>query len=146
MTSPGALIQGPLVSRPEDGSEDTIVVEHTAGTKYVATMRGHEVQVDQPLAGGGTPTPVELFVVSLATCVAYFAGQYLERHGVSRAGLAVYADYRKTGQALPCPSGVSYRRARRAHYVVKPVPNPPPDDMAIRWARAQGKDPEQHWR
>jgi hypothetical protein len=32
---------------------------------------------------------VELFVVSLATCVAYFAGQYLERHGVDRAGLAV---------------------------------------------------------
>ena len=65
------------MSRPEDGSEATIVVEHTAGTKYVATMRGHEVQVDQPLAGGGTPTPVELFVVSLATCVAYSQGNTL---------------------------------------------------------------------
>jgi putative redox protein len=61
-------------------------------------VRGHEVRVDQPLAGGGTdeaPSPVELFVVSLATCVAYFAGQHLQRHGVTRAGLAVHAEYRK---------------------------------------------------
>jgi uncharacterized OsmC-like protein len=61
-------------------------------------VRGHEVRVDQPLAAGGTdeaPTPVELFVVSLATCVAYYAGRYLERHGLSGAGLAVHAEYRK---------------------------------------------------
>ena len=58
----------------------------------------HEVRVDQPLAAGGTdeaPTPVELFVVSLATCVAYYAGRYLDRHGLSRAGSAVHAEYRK---------------------------------------------------
>jgi uncharacterized OsmC-like protein len=36
-----------------------------------------------------------LFVVSLATCAAYFAGQHLQRHGVSRAGLAVHAEHRK---------------------------------------------------
>lgn len=97
MTSPA--VRRPLESRPEDGSATTLVVEHTTGTQYVATVRGHQVRVDQPLAGGGTdeaPTPVELFVVSLATCVAYFAGQYLQRHGVSRAGLAVHAEYRKT--------------------------------------------------
>jgi putative redox protein len=34
--------------------------------------------------------------VSPATCVAYFAGQYLERHDVSRTGLAVHAEHRKT--------------------------------------------------
>jgi putative redox protein len=99
MTSPAAPAQRPLESRPNDGSAPTILVEHIAGTEYVATVRGHKVQVDQPLAGGGTDeaaSPVELFVVSLATCVAYFAGQYLERHGLSRAGLAVHADYRKS--------------------------------------------------
>jgi hypothetical protein len=30
------------------------VVEHNTVTKYVATVRGHEVRVDQPLAAGGT--------------------------------------------------------------------------------------------
>jgi putative redox protein len=77
---------------------DEVVVEHSTVTKYVATVRGHEVRVDQPLADGGTdeaPSPVELFVVSLATCVAYFAGRYLKRHSVSRTGLAVHAEYRK---------------------------------------------------
>jgi putative redox protein len=99
MTSPGAAVGQPLQTRPEGGSASTVVVEHNTVTKYLATVRGHEVRVDQPLAAGGTdeaPTPVELFVVSLATCVAYYAGRYLERHSMSRTGLAVHAEYRKT--------------------------------------------------
>jgi putative redox protein len=99
MTGPAGPLGGPLESRREHGSATTVAVKHSTGTKYVATVRGHEVRVDQPLADGGTdeaPSPVELFVVSLATCVAYFAGQYLERHGVSRAGLVVHAEYRKS--------------------------------------------------
>jgi putative redox protein len=116
---------------PRDGSATTVVVEHTTGTKYVATVRGHEVRVDQPLTGGGTdeaPTPVELFVVSLATCMAYFAGLYLQRHGVSRAGLAVHAEYRKTDkpparvasihlQAV-VPAGLPVDHAKRLHAVL----------------------------
>ena len=73
MTSPLTPVRQPLQSHPERGSASTVVVEHNTVTKYVATVRGHEVRVDQPLAAGGTdeaPTPVELFVVSLATCVA----------------------------------------------------------------------------
>ena len=80
MTGAAGSAGRPPESRPEDGSVNTVVVKHTAGTKYVATVRCHEVRVDQPLADGGTdeaPSPVELFVISLATCVAYFAGQYL---------------------------------------------------------------------
>jgi putative redox protein len=45
----------------------TVVVEHTTGTKYVATVRGHQVRVDQPLAGGGideAPTPVEMILAN----------------------------------------------------------------------------------
>jgi putative redox protein len=48
--------------------------------------------VDQPVEGGGAdsaPTPTELFVASLATCVAFYAGRYLTRHDVDRDGLAV---------------------------------------------------------
>ena len=98
MTSPDGDVGEPLQSRPEGGSVSTVVVEHKTVTKYVATVRGHEVRVDQPLADGGNdeaPSPVELFVVSLATCVAYFAGRYLERHGLSREGFTVHAEYRK---------------------------------------------------
>jgi putative redox protein len=131
MTGPAGPLGGPLESRREDGSATTVVVKHSTGTKYVATVRGHEVRVDQPLADGGTdeaPSPVELFVASLATCVAYFAGQYLERHGVSRAGLAVHAGYRKTDRPparvasinlrVIVPAGLPLALVKRLHAVV----------------------------
>ncbi len=71
-------------------------VRFVAGESYEVGVRGHRVLVDQPAEAGGSdcaPTPTELFVASLATCVAYYAGRYLTRHGCSRAGLAVTASY-----------------------------------------------------
>ena len=67
-----------------------------AGESYEVTVRGHRVFVDQPADAGGhdsAPTPTELFVGSLVTCVAYYAGRYLTRHGYRRDGLVVWADY-----------------------------------------------------
>jgi putative redox protein len=36
---------------------------------------------------------VELFVASLASCVAFYAGRYLTRHGYDRDGLTVSAGF-----------------------------------------------------
>ena len=74
----------------------TVVVTHVAGEAYDVRTRGHSVRVDQPAESGGTdtaPTPTELFVGSLASCVAFYAGRYLERHGLSRQGFEVWADF-----------------------------------------------------
>jgi putative redox protein len=71
-------------------------VRFVAGESYEVAVRGHRVTVDQPADAGGldtAPTPTELFVASLATCVAFYAGRYLTRHGYSRDGLGVCADY-----------------------------------------------------
>ena len=71
-------------------------VRFVAGEAYEVTVRGHRVLVDQPTDHGGTdggPTPTELFVASLAACVAFYASRYLTRHGYSRDGLAVSAGY-----------------------------------------------------
>ncbi|GLX52621.1 hypothetical protein Shyhy01_55710 [Streptomyces hygroscopicus subsp. hygroscopicus] len=71
-------------------------VTHVGGDAYSVDIRGHRVQVDQPIEAGGTdtaPTPVELFAASLATCVAFYAGSYLHRHGLPRSGLRVRAQY-----------------------------------------------------
>ena len=41
--------------------------------------------VDQPATDGGDdagPTPTELFVASLATCVGFYAERFLRRHGL----------------------------------------------------------------
>jgi putative redox protein len=71
-------------------------VRFVAGEAYEVMVRGHRVLVDQPADHGGAdggPTPTELFVASLAACVAFYAGRYLTRHGYSRDGLAVSAGY-----------------------------------------------------
>ena len=59
-------------------------------------MRGHEVTVDQPVADGGedlAPTPTDLFVSGLATCVGFYAERYLRRHDLDPTGLVVECDY-----------------------------------------------------
>jgi putative redox protein len=71
-------------------------VRFVAGEAYEVTVRGHRIVVDQPADAGGqdsAPTPTELFVASLAACVAFYAGRFLTRHGYSRDGLAVSAGY-----------------------------------------------------
>ncbi|HLW46104.1 MAG TPA: OsmC family protein [Acidimicrobiales bacterium] len=73
-----------------------IVVTHLEGDRFEIAVRNHRVYVDQPLADGGedtAPTPTELFVSSLAACVAFYAGRYLTRHGLPTDGLGAEADY-----------------------------------------------------
>ena len=86
-------VAAPLV-RAEDGQR--MDVRFVAGEAYEVAVRGHRVLVDQPADAGGqdsAPTPTELFVASLATCVAFYAGRVLTRHGYSRDGLAVSVGY-----------------------------------------------------
>jgi putative redox protein len=69
-----------------------MVVRSLGGDRYAVQVRGHELIVDQPADAGGTdvgPTPVELFVASLASCVAHYAGSFLARHHICRDGLRV---------------------------------------------------------
>lgn len=73
-----------------------VSVEHVDGDVYEIHVRGHHLTVDQPVDAGGTdkaPTPTELFAASLAACVSFYAGRYLDRHGDDRTGLRVHADF-----------------------------------------------------
>lgn len=75
---------------------EELAVRFVAGEAYEVAVRRHRVRVDQPAEVGGEdtgPTPTELFVAALGTCVAFYAGQYLTRHGYSREGLGVSVDY-----------------------------------------------------
>jgi putative redox protein len=86
------------VAAPSAGAGDGQGLEarFVAGEAYEVTVRGHRLVVDQPADAGGqdsAPTPTELFVASLASCVAFYAGRFLTRHGYSRDGLAVSAGY-----------------------------------------------------
>jgi putative redox protein len=85
------------VRSPERGPGDhRLTVTHVTGDTYAVEVRGHRVLVDQPLEAGGddtAPTPTELFAASLATCVAFYAGRYLDRHGEDRTRLSVATEF-----------------------------------------------------
>jgi uncharacterized OsmC-like protein len=73
-----------------------IEVHHQEGDRFRIQIRGHEIVVDQPLSDGGGdmgPTPTELFVASLASCVAFYGGRFLVRHGLSAEGFEVECDF-----------------------------------------------------
>ena len=76
--------------------EGQIDVTHAGGESYAIATRGHAALTDQPASNGGAdaaPTPTELLVGALATCVAFYAGRYLARHGLDRDGLHVTAEF-----------------------------------------------------
>jgi uncharacterized OsmC-like protein len=74
----------------------TLGVRHLDGDRFEIDVRGHVIAVDQPVEDGGAdtaPTPTELFVAGLASCVAFYARRYLVRHDLPVEGLSVRADY-----------------------------------------------------
>lgn len=71
-------------------------VDYDTGDRFAIQIRGHRVVVDQPAEMGGDdvgPTPTELFVASLASCVGFYARRYLARHDLDATGLAVEVTY-----------------------------------------------------
>jgi putative redox protein len=73
-----------------------IDVSPEQGDRYRVAIRGHEIWVDQPVEDGGAdsaPTPTELFVAGLASCIAFYGGRFLRRHELSAEGFAVACDF-----------------------------------------------------
>lgn len=71
-------------------------IRHEGGDRYRIAIRGHEVLVDQPVEDGGddaAPTPTELFVAGLASCVAFYGGRFLRRHELPTAGFEVDGEF-----------------------------------------------------
>jgi putative redox protein len=69
-----------------------IAVTHLSGDRFAVQVRGHRLEVDQPMADGGQdagPTPTELFAASLAACVGFYAERFLRRHGLEPDRLRV---------------------------------------------------------
>ena len=75
---------------------NAVRVTHLDGDRFSIGVRDHTITVDQPIADGGAdtaPTPTELFVAGLASCVAFYARRYLARHDLPTEGLEVAAAY-----------------------------------------------------
>ncbi|MCQ4082059.1 OsmC family protein [Streptomyces sp. RB6PN25] len=109
-TSSGRALQA---DQREPADNRHVTVEHAAGDLYRIAVRGHELWADHPGVSGGdgdlAPTPTELFVASLASCTAFYAGRYLTRHGLDRAGLRVDAEFTMAGDRPARVRGVMLR-------------------------------------
>jgi putative redox protein len=96
----------------------SLSVRGESGDRFAVAVRGHMIHVDQPVEEGGSdsaPTPVELFVASLAACVAHYARGYLVRHDLPTDGLQVDVSWEMVKRpyrvgsidlALTLPAGV----------------------------------------
>jgi uncharacterized OsmC-like protein len=95
---------------------------YAGGGRFEVAVRGHRLVVDQPPPAGedAGPTPVELFVAGLASCVAALGGLYLARHGLAADGLAVVAEHEQ---------GERPSRVTRVRLVLEPPAGLPPNRL-----------------
>ena len=72
-----------------------MTVRHLSGDAFDIDIRGHSIVVDQrsPAFDERGPTPVELFVASLAACAGHYAHRYLADNDRPHHGLAVECDW-----------------------------------------------------
>jgi putative redox protein len=107
------LSQAAAAEEPEPAAgEGRVEVSYLGGESYAVATRGHAVLTDQPVAAGGADaalTPTELLIASLGSCVAFYVGRFLERHGLDRTGLQVSTDFT---MAIDRPARVSEVRLR----------------------------------
>lgn len=127
-----------------------LCARHLDGDRFAVTIRDHEITVDQPVADGGTdsaPTPTELFVAALTSCVAHYAHRYLARHELPTDGLRATAEYTMASRpsrvsevsvVLDLPDGIPQHRldallAVASHCTVhNSLESPPAVAIAIR--------------
>lgn len=65
---------------------------------FESELGNHKLRIDVPAAMGGSdraPTPPEIFVASLGSCIAAFVAQYCNRVGINASGLEVAVNFDK---------------------------------------------------
>lgn len=74
-------------------------IEHSGGMQFKAKVRSHTVIIDQPKDGGGKdegPTPPELFVASLGSCIGVYALWFCQKRKIPSEGMAINITWTKS--------------------------------------------------
>ena len=150
-----ALVQQAAAAEGGTTTAGQVEVSYLGGESYAIATRGHTLLTDQPAAAGGTDTamtPTELLIAALSSCVAFYAGRYLARHGLNRDGLHVTATFTAATDrparvaavrlAIRVPGGIPPSRqaallAVASHCTVHNTIRQAPD-IAIELCRPQG--------
>ena len=73
-----------------------VQVEYTGGRSFKTQLGDHAIITDLPETKGGEnagPTPSELFITSLATCMGIYATSYLHTAKLNTEGFAIDVDW-----------------------------------------------------
>jgi len=76
----------------------TISTAYLGDMLFETTMGNHTIQIDVPATMGGTdrgPTPPELFIASLGSCIGAFAATYCEKSGIDTRDMTVDFNFDK---------------------------------------------------
>ena len=106
-----------------------ISVTHEDQDRFRVRIGRHDLVVDQPDTGDAGPSPTDLFVASLAACVAHYARRFLERHEIDATGLRVDCGFAMAADrparvssielTIELPDGFPDRLRDRLHAVVE---------------------------
>ena len=68
-----------------------IEVSFPGGVAVDATVRTHVIHTDQPAPAGGDsgPSPFDLFLASIATCMGFYALRFCQERSIPTEGLGV---------------------------------------------------------
>jgi uncharacterized OsmC-like protein len=79
----------------------TICTYYKGGMLFESKMGNHNLLIDVPASMDGkdrAPTPPELFIASLGSCVAAFVVQYCNRVGIDTRDMSVDVTFDKGGE------------------------------------------------
>ena len=71
-----------------------ITISFPGGAAVDATIGGHTVRTDQPAPSGGDtgPSPFDLFLASIGTCMGFYALRFCQERDLPTEGLALTLD------------------------------------------------------
>ena len=75
-----------------------VTVKHVGDMKFETQIGNHKLIIDVPPEMDGKdrgPTPPQLFVASLSSCIAIFATSYCNNAGINAEGLSVSLSFDK---------------------------------------------------
>lgn len=73
-----------------------MTIEFGKGKKVSAVSGAHTIATDMPVSVGGedsAPTPLDLFLASLATCAGHYARNFCETRSINMDGMAMRVEY-----------------------------------------------------
>lgn len=113
---------------------ETMTTFHKGNMLFESKMGNHSLVIDVPASMGGLdrgPTPPQVFVASLGSCIGAFVAEYCERNHIDTTGLTVDLNYEKAANptrlinlkaTVHLPNGVCGNRIQAIERVAQHCP------------------------